>query len=409
MIALLVLLILFSALLSGSETSLFSLSQMTLKSYQASPNPKQRLISSLMNHPRDVLVTLLMLNMLVNILVQNTVANLSTSESWAFKVGMPLILILVFGEILPKSIALSKNTQMAPKMAPFIQFAAKVLKPIRVPITRMTSAISRFFFLFLKKEETISLDELRHILEASEQSGILLPQECDLIGGALDLQQSIVRERMRPRDEVVYFNLEDPISDLLRLFVDLETTRVLVCDGNLENLVGILSTKQFFLHQDQIHSSQDIRPFLKKPYFVPESMKAWNCLKSLRALKKNLAVVVDEYGSISGLISQEDLVEAVVGDIQDRRDPVDLYTRSGKDVVIASGKLELSEFKEIFGISLKSKGNIVTLGGWLIEQLGDIPVAGTQFATSEFLFYVLAADPNRVSRIYVRNLKPKKI
>lgn len=408
MLFLLIILILMSALLSGSETSLFSLSQMTLKSYQTSQNARQRQVASLMSNPRDVLVTLLMLNMLVNILVQNTVANLSVTESWVFKVGMPLVLILIFGEILPKSIALPNNTFFAPFVAPFIQLAARILKPIRLPITRITSAISRCFFVLFKKEEAISIEELRHILETSEQGGILLPQECDLIGGALDLQQSIVRERMRPRDEIVYFDLQDSLTHLLHLFVDLETTRVLVCDGDLENLIGILSTKRFFLHQNQIHSSQDLKPILKKPYFVPETMKAWVCLKNLRASGESLAIVVDEYGSISGLISQEDLIEAVVGEIRDRRDIENLYTLSGNDVMIASGKLELSEFKEIFGIPLKSKENIVTLGGWIIEQLGDIPPAGTQFATDQFLFYILAADPNRVRRIYVRNLKPKK-
>ena len=102
------------------------------------------------------------------------------------------------------------------------------------------------------------------------------------------------------------------------------------------------------------------------------------------------------------------MVEVVVGEITDRRDSKSLYTRSSEDVIIASGKLELSEFKEIFGIPLKSRENIVTLGGWLIEQLGDIPAMGAKYATDQFLFYVLAADPNRIRRIYVRRLKPAK-
>ena len=105
------------------------------------------------------------------------------------------------------------------------------------------------------------------------------------------------------------------------------------------------------------------------------------------------------------MISQEDLVEAVVGEISDRRDTKSLYTRSTEDVIIASGKLELSEFKDIFGIPLKTKENIDTLGGWLIEQLGDIPLPGTKYANDDFLFYVLAADPNRIRRIYVRRLR----
>lgn len=108
------------------------------------------------------------------------------------------------------------------------------------------------------------------------------------------------------------------------------------------------------------------------------------------------------------MITQEDLIEKVVGQIADRRDEKNAYTRSGSDVIIASGKLELSTFGELFGEELQSAGGAVTLGGWLIEQLGDIPQAGAKYATDRFFFYVLAADPNRVRRIYVRRLHPEK-
>ncbi len=252
------------------------------------------------------------------------------------------------------------------------------------------------------------MDELRHVLQTSEESGVLLTQECDLISGALDLKESIVKERMRPRDEVLYYDIQDPLSQLVHLFVDLEITRVPVCDGNLETLLGVISSRLYFFHKEAIRTSQDLIAILKKPYFVPETTRAWTLLAHLRERQESLAIVVDEYGSISGLVTQEDLIEAVVGEIADRRDPKNLYTRSSRDCIIASGKLELTEFEEIFGVSLQSEENIVTLGGWLIEQLGDIPTAGAKYRTDEFLFYVLAADPNRVKRIYVRSLKPKK-
>lgn len=407
MILLLILLIACSAFLSASETSLFSLSPMTLKSYQKSQESKERLIASLLARPRDLLVTLLMLNMLVNLLVQNTVANLFATDSWGVKVGLPLALTLVFGEILPKSMALPNHIRLSRRIAPAIAFLAKMLRYVRGPLTQATYWISRFFFLFLKKEKPITIDELRLVLQTSEEKGILAPQECDLIAGALDLKESIVKERMRPREEVRYYDIQDPPESLLHLLVDLEVTRVPVCDGNLETLLGVISARRYFLHRDAIQESKDLIPILKKPYFVPETMKAWTLLAHLRERQEDLAIVVDEYGSISGLITQEDLIEAVVGEISDLRDPKALYTQSGADVIIASGKLELAEFKEIFGLALKSEENVVTLGGWLIEQLGDIPKAGTRYATEQFLFYVLSASPNRIQRIYVRKLRRK--
>ncbi|MBX7065991.1 MAG: hemolysin family protein [Parachlamydiales bacterium] len=406
MIFFLVLLILLSAWLSGSETALFSLSPLTIKSYRNATDLRLNLISRLMENPRQVLVTILILNILANILIQNTVSTIFDAyQSWVLKVGVPLALTLIFGEVLPKSIALPNHTAIAYRVAPWIQGASKVLGVIRGPLTKMTGAISRVLFFFLRKEPEISADELRHVLKTSEERGILLPIESDLIGGTLDLQHSHVKEHMRPREEVLYYDIQEPISVLIELFIDKEISRIPICDGDLENLRGILSAKQYFFHKNQISAGKDLLPILRKPYYLPEATRSWTALRNLRERGINLAMVVDEYGSISGLITQEDLVEAVIGEIIDARDAKSLYTRSSDDVIIASGKMELSEFRELFDVDLKSDGNIVTLGGWLIEQLGDIPVTGTKYATDDFLFYVLSAEPNRIRRIYVRRLR----
>ncbi len=179
----------------------------------------------------------------------------------------------------------------------------------------------------------------------------------------------------------------------------------MICDGNLENLKGFLSARRYFFDRGEIKTSRDLLPLLKKPYYVPESMRAWTLLSHLRARGEELAIVVDEYGSISGLVTQEDLIEAIVGDIVDKKGEKNLYTRSGDSVIIAGGKLELSEFQEIFGVELESKENAVTLGGWLVEQMGDIPTSGQKHSTPQFLFYILHADPNRIRRVYVRRIK----
>ncbi len=406
MILLLFLLILLSAFLSGSETSLFALSPLTIRSYRSGGNPRLQLIARMMERPRDVLVTILMLNILANILIQNSVSTLFDAyESWALKIFVPLALTLIFGEVLPKSLALPSHTQIAYRVAPIIHWAAQILTPFRRIFTQATSWISRFLFFFLREEKEISSDELRHVLKTSEERGVLMPIESDLISGALDLQNSAVKEHMRPREEIIAYDLNEPLSHLLTLFVDQETTRIPVYENDLENLKGILSARDYFFHREQIKKPSDLLPILKKAYFLPETTRAWTTLRNLRERGVNLAIVVDEYGSISGIITQEDLVESVVGEIVDLRDAKSLYTQSSQDVIIASGKLTLSEFEKIFSTPLKTTNSVVTLGGWLIEQLGDIPPTGAKYATDQFLFYVLAADPNRIRRIYVRRLK----
>ncbi len=406
MIFFLIVLILLSAFLSASETALFSLSPLTVKSYRNTSDARLNLIGRLMDRPREVLVSILILNVFANVLIQNTVSTLFDDfQSWSLKIGVPLALTLIFGEVLPKSLALPSHTAVAYWTAPWIRAAASFLRPIRGPLTRATSFISRFLFFFLREEKEISAEELRHVLKTSEERGVLMPIESELIGGTLDLQNSQVKEHMRPRAEVFSYDIQEPLSHLLELFIEKEVTRVPVYQGNLENLKGILSAREFFFHKNEIKNEKDLLAILKKPYYLPESTRGWTALRNLRERGISLAMVVDEYGSISGLITQEDLVEAVIGEIVDARDAKSTYTRSSKDVIIASGKLELNEFEEIFGVALKSKENIVTLGGWLIEQLGDIPATGTKYAADDFLFYVLAAEPNRIQRIYVRRLR----
>ena len=401
------LLICCSAFLSGSETALFSLSPLSLRLYHSSPNFRQRIIAHLMERPRDLLVTILILNVIANILVQNTVSTVFDQfPNWSLKVGIPFALTLIFGEVLPKSIALSHNTAIAPRVVVPISFLMRVLTPIRKCFNTIASFLSRILFFFLREERAPSANELRHIVNISSKSGVLSSTEAELINGALDLKEATVKELMRPRDEILFYHLEEPLSTLNSLFVSQQLTRFPVCEGDIDHLLGILTSDAFFAHQESIFQPSDLIKILKKPTFVPESTRGWTLLQNMREDHEEMAIVVDEYGSISGLITQEDLIETIVGEISDVRNEKSLYTRSSPDVIIASGKLELSEFEEIYGLALSAE-NVVTLGGWLIEQLGDIPAAGVSYATDDFLFYVLAADPNRIRRIYVRRIRKK--
>lgn len=410
LIALLILLLLSSAWLSASETALFSLSSMTVKSYERDIDLKKRLISRLLSDPRDLLVTIIMLNVLANLLVQNVVATIfGDFSTWIFNVGVPLLLTLVFGEVIPKSLGLANNEKIAYQVAPTLEKAKNIFSPIAHTLIRMTNVISRCMFFFLRKEKEISFDEVKHALRTSKQFGVLHEDEAELVRGYLNLQESMIKALMRPREEVIFFDVEEPFTKLMHLFVDQECSRIPICKGELDQVIGIMTSRLFFLYRPSLHKTSDLIPILKKPLFVPETMPAHALLRQMYEREESLAIVVDEYGSIVGLITLEDLVEVVVGEIVDRRDQKNRYTRAGENVIITSGKLELNEFEQIFGIPLKSESGVVSLGGWIIEQLGDIPKAGTKYVTKDFLFHVLAADPNRVRRVYIRRLHSKKV
>jgi len=398
-----------SATLSASETSLFSLSSMRVRAYRMGQDPRGKLIARLLARPRELLVTILMLNVLMNILVQNVVSGLfGDFSNFLLSVGVPLGLTLIFGEVIPKSIAYAKNTWIAYHLSPFIRLMEIILKPIRGAITFLTIWISRLFFFYLSREKEISIEELKHALRASKETGTVSGDEAMLIRGYLNLEEDLVKELMCPRQDVLFFDINEPLSDLVHLFVDEECSRIPVCNGSLENIIGIMTSGSFFLHETRMKTSHDMVPFLRKPCFIPESLRCRSALQQCYEKEENMLIVVDEYGSISGLLTLEDLVEAVIGQIVDRRDQESHYTQSSEDILIASGLLELTEFEQIFDYHLESPSNMATIGGWLIEQIGDIPKSGFKLKTKDFLFHVLSADVNRVKRVYIRRLRHGK-
>lgn len=402
------LLLMCSCYFSASEIAFFSLPSHQIKFYKTDEDPRKRLIANLLQKPSDLLVTIFILNTVVNILIQNVASGMFHTYGWFFKVGVPLVTTLVLGEIIPKYLGLQNNAKVSYLAAPSINWLQSLMSPIRRITIALTNPISRIMFFFLKKEKSVSHDELEHLIKMSEQHGALPEDEAELAWGYLTIQEAQVREIMRPREDILYYRMEDPLSKLLYIFVNQECSRVPVCQHDIQNIAGIIDIKQFFLFRQQIKNPEALKPFLKKPFYIPETTAALTLLKRLEEAQEEMAIAVDEYGSVTGLITREDLIEVVVGPITDQRDQKKLYTKAGENEIIASGKLELSEINEIFDVELTSENNMVTIGGWLTEQLGNIPIGGTKVELDNFLFHILSANPNRIRRVYIRYLKPNE-
>ncbi len=410
LIFLLILLIISSAFLSATETAFFSLSTMKVKSFEEGADPRGKLVARLLSRPRSLLVTIIMVNIILGILIQNVVANIfGNLAGWLLNVGVPLVLTLVFGEVIPKSLSIVHNDKVALFMAKTIDRVEKILAPLRILITWITTGISHLVFFFLRKESEVSLDELKVALKTSKKFGFLNLEEAKLARGYLNLDDDLIKEIMTPMQDIIAFDINDEISRLKDLFITQECSRIPVYNKNLENIVGIIWSGVFFLHQDQIKEGADLEKFVRKPFFVPESTPAKILMSQFYEKDEIMAIVVDEYGSISGLVTLEDLVEVVVGQIIDRRDEKVLYTKAGDDVVIASGKMELADFEEIFDVHLDSENNMATIGGWLTERLGDIPKEGSKYVCDEFLFHILSSDQKRIRRVYIRKLDQAEI
>ena len=395
---------LFAGFLVTSQVALFSLTPADLKSFRQ--DPKKQSVIKLLNRPRDLLVTLLFCDIGANILVQNCAANIfSNASSWLLKVGVPLVITLFLGEIFPKTLALPFNTKIAHRVAPTLYILRKTLGPIRHFITAITTHISRNLFFFLKENKRTTKEEMDYLLKSSEEAGVIDHDESGWISGYLNLGQITIKERMHPRDEILFYNINQPLSKLIQLFKEANISKIPVCRGELQNVLGVISSHDFLSHQHEIVWGDDLLPFLQKPFYAPETTVARTLLHRFFEQEKTMALVIDEYGLISGLITSQDLYEVVIGKIEDRQRRDSRYSQPSKDVLIASGKLELSEFSLLLGSTLPSENHMVTIGGWLTEQLGEIPKCGTTYRWGNFLFQVLASEPNRIRRVYIRKLK----
>lgn len=402
----LIILLFFSAYFSSSESALFSLSSLKIKALKSNKDPRNQLTAQLLSKPRDLLVTVFMLNTVINILLQNVSSSMFGMQSgWALRVGFPLIITLVFGEIIPKYLGLINNSALSYRVAPTINFFQNILSPIRRVIVAITAPISRLLFFYLKKEESISGEELHHVLQTSQERGVLKKEEAELLWGYLNLQDNLVKELMIPREDVLFYNIQEPLSKLIHIFTEDKKSNIPIVKGDFQNILGMMTARTYFLHHQEIKNPEDLLHFTDRPFYIPENASARILLQNMQEKGKTLAIAVDEYGSVTGLISLDDILDSVLGEATEERVQSPHYTRAGENEIIASGKMELSEFNDLFKVNLESPNNMVTIGGWLMEHIDEIPKSGTQYQSNGFLFQILSADATRIRRLYVRRLK----
>ena len=402
----LVILVLLSGFFSGSETALFSLPALRLHLFQASSRPAEKLIAKLTGKPKELLVTILMMNVLINLGVQNVASVLfEGKDSVLWSVLFPFLLTLFIGEAIPKSLAISYNEAIARVIARPIYFFSWCLYPIRVVVQEIAVFLSRFFVIFFRKERDISRKELTYTLKASVSKGLIDPEEVEIFENLLGVGEVCIKEIMRPRQDIITFEVGGNLEGLITTFTNQECSRVVVISGSLDNVVGVFSWKDYFLHQPKIRSGQDVARFSHKCLFVPETLRAFRLLSYLQQKNEEFCLVVDEYGMVSGLLTKEDLIEEVIGQIRDKRDEVPLYYFQSDDVIIADGKMEINDLEEEFKVELENPTHMATVGGWLTEKLGSIPKSGYKLERAGLVLHVLSADEKHVRKVYIRKVR----
>lgn len=382
-----------AALFALIQVAFFSLTPVDLKVTTHASSRRKRQIKRLLDQPRDLLVTVLFCEVSAAIILQNSVARLfGDGSSWWITVGVPIVLTLFLGEILPKSLALPYRAVIASYTAPFMLTLRQLLSPLCRPITRFGGFVSHLIFPHLKPNQQITPEEVDYLINLSKQGGVIDETEALWLHNYLALSKLTVKEKMHPRDELVWHDIASPEEQLKACFA--EQSDIPICRKDLQDTIGVLDATTYLLNQKSLHRLCDL---VTRPYFVPETLPLVTLFSQWLSSNSRLCLVVDEYGVITGWLHRNDLMRMILSSPKTKS--LDL-----QHPYLAPGKMELAEFHERFDVKLDSPHNMTTLGGWMIEKLGDIPKKGTTLSRHGFLFQVVEAEPNKIISISIKQV-----
>ena len=402
-------LLFISALLSGAEVAFFSLSTKDLEEASKQDLSKANLIISLLEKPKKLLATLLVANNFINIgvviLFSYIGSDLFSSVSspllkFILEVIVVTFLILLFGEVLPKVYANRNNLKFAKFVVQPLYILDKLLSPISLPMR----AITIFLHEKLGKQKSnFSVDQLSQALELTSSEGTSQGEQ-KILEGIVSFGNTDTKQVMSPRIDIFAIEINETFGKLLPKIINKGYSRIPVYNDNIDQIEGVLFVKDLIPHID--NKDFDWKTLLRAPFFVPENKKLDDLLKDFQSMKNHLAIVVDEYGGTSGLVSLEDVIEEIVGDISDEFDDDDLsFSQIDAKNYLFEGKINLKDFYRIIDVDEilfeDKKGEAETLAGFLLEIHGNFPKKGHKLTFGNCNFVIETVDKKRIKQIKV--------
>ncbi|WP_417872411.1 gliding motility-associated protein GldE [Xanthomarina gelatinilytica] len=407
---LLALLLLCSALISGAEVALFSLNRTDLENgLEDNPNTF-KIIASLLERPKKLLATILVANNFINIGIVILFAYLGdfiftgiTQPILRFIVEVVVItfLILLFGEILPKIYASRNKVKFSNFMAYPLKMLDVVFSPISQPMRSITLSIHGKLG---KQKSNLSVDQLSQALELTSEHDTT-KEEQKILQGIVSFGNTDTKQVMRPRIDIFALNINQKYLEIIPEIINHGYSRIPVFEDNIDKIKGILYVKDLLPYIDR--KQFDWTTLIRDPFFVPENKKLDDLMAEFQEKKVHLAVVVDEYGGTSGLISLEDIIEEIVGDISDEYDDEDLiYSKLDDKNYVFEGKTPLKDFYKIIKLESdalfeEAKGEAETVAGFVLETSGGFPKIGSKIKFENYVFTVEALDNKRIKRVKV--------
>ena len=406
-----------SALISGAEVAMFGLSQTELKSIKEENTKKGEILLNLLGRPKKLLATILIANNAINIgivLLFSTIGDIIfkditqvffglVSLRFLLEVVVATFLILIFGEILPKIYANRNSIQFAYFMVFALHFLDYVFTPFSAPMRHAT--------LFLenklgRQKSNLSIDQLSQALELTSE-GDTTKEEQKILEGIVSFGNTDTKQVMCPRLDLFALDQSMKYGEVLEEIKKNGYSRIPVFSENLDNVIGVLYVKDLLPYLDR--KSFNWMSLIREPYFVPENKKLDNLLQEFQEQKKHMAIVVDEYGGTSGIVTLEDIIEEIVGDISDEFDDEDLtYSKLDEYTYVFDGKTNLKDFYKVVRMSEvyqelfeKQKGESETIAGFMLEISGNFPKRGGKIIFENHQFTIESVDKKRLKQIKV--------
>ncbi len=397
-----------SALVSGAEVAFFSLSQTEVDELSEKTKGRSIVVQLLENH-KKLLATILITNNFINILIVLLFASLgevlfdNLPQTLRFLVEVVLVtfLILLFGEVLPKVYANRKSKEFSVFMSKPVLVLNKILTPLSAPLIKLTNVIENRLG---KKNNNLSVDKLSMALELTSE-GATTKDEQQLLQGIVTFGNTETVQIMKPRTDVCAISNDESYKNVLDTILKNGYSRNPVYQENIDNIVGVLYAKDLLAYLNKTNFKwQDL---IREPFFVPENKKLDDLLAEFQEKKNHLAIVVDEYGGTSGIVTLEDVIEEIVGDINDEFDNEDLsYSRIDKNNYIFEGKITIRDFCKVLEIDdeerfEEEKGESETLAGFILEISGRFPKINDKINFEKYTFTIEALDRKRIKQVKV--------
>lgn len=417
MLIFLVALLVLSAIFSSAETAFLSTNKIRLRNLQEDGDKKADLVLDLLENQNRLISTLLVGNNIVNISSSALATKMATDyfgdAGVGIATGIMTLLVLVFGEVVPKNLAAAHAEGWAMFIAPFMKVMSVILTPVVVLLTKLSDTVVRFSKKNKEEDQTITEDEFKILVNVGQEEGVFDESETEMINSIMEFDETYVKAIMVPRIDIVAVDVEDSINEALRLIIDGGHSRIPAYEDSIDNIVGILYAKDIFEHLDADFNELKVKALIRDAYYIPETKKVSDLLNELRLKKVHMAIILDEYGGTNGLVTIEDLIEEIIGDIQDEYDvEEDLIVMHSDNQLMADARAPIGDVEEAFDVELDEEiledSEADTIGGLAFEHLGGIPEVDDEVTVGRFLIRIVNVSGRRITKVEVTLLPPEE-